>query len=177
MAMAPLVAAKVESPQPSRKVAENRGWTVDSLKIPEVSYQSLFSDDVKAEEQDSTILANIDKILSSSSPRFIKIVIFQSPILKTNAITSITSTPKSSNVSLPPSSIIPSVAPTRLSTSRPTTMTPHVTSASQITTPLRFSFRTSTTPSTTTLFKSRASTVSKAQASTHGPLPSPHWRH
>jgi len=52
--MAPLVAARVESPQSARKLAENKGWTVDSLKIPEVSYQSLFSDDAIAEEQEST---------------------------------------------------------------------------------------------------------------------------
>jgi len=47
-----------------------------------VSYQSLFSDDVKAEEQDSIILTIIDNILSSSSPRIIKIVDLPEPIFE-----------------------------------------------------------------------------------------------
>ncbi len=79
MVMAPLVAARIESPQTARKVMENKGWTVDSLKIPEISYKSLFDDDAKEEVVESTILATIDKILSSSSPGIIKIVDLPKP--------------------------------------------------------------------------------------------------
>jgi len=77
--MAPLVAARVESPQQARKLMEKKGWTIDSLTIPEVSYHSLFSDNAEAEELDSTILATIDKVLSSSYSGIIKIVDLPEP--------------------------------------------------------------------------------------------------
>lgn len=79
MVMAPLVAARAESPHPATKLVEDKGWTVDSLEIPEVSYKSLFDDDAKKEAVDSAILATIDKILSPSSPGIIKIVDLPEP--------------------------------------------------------------------------------------------------
>ena len=74
--MAPLVAAKAQVPQLATKPAENKdkGWTVQSLKIPEVSYNDLFKPNVEPKESDTLIISTIDKILSSSFPGIIKIV-------------------------------------------------------------------------------------------------------
>ena len=73
--MASLVAAKVESPQPASERAENKGWTVDTLKIPEIFYSDLFPDEIKQEQLDATLLSTLDKILSPSSPGIIKIIV------------------------------------------------------------------------------------------------------
>ena len=72
--MASLVAARVESPQPASERAENKGWTVDTLKIPEISYNDLFRDGIKQEQLDATLLSTLDKIISPFLPRIIKII-------------------------------------------------------------------------------------------------------
>ena len=65
---APLVAARAESSQPVSKRVIDKGWTVETLKIPEVSYGSLFGPDLSGEQVDATILSTLDKILSPSGP-------------------------------------------------------------------------------------------------------------
>ena len=79
--MAPLVAAKAQIPPLATKPAENKnkGWTVKSLNIPEVSYNDLFKADLQQQELDTIILSTIDKILSSSFPGIIKVVDLPEP--------------------------------------------------------------------------------------------------
>lgn len=72
--MASLVAAKVEGPQSANERAENKGCTVDTLKIPEISYNELFHEGIEQEQLDATILSTLDSILSSSSPGMIKVI-------------------------------------------------------------------------------------------------------
>lgn len=77
--MASLVAARVDSPQPAAKRTVPKGWTVDTLKIPEISYSDLSGKGLKQEQLDATILSTLDRILSSSSPGIVKIVDLPSP--------------------------------------------------------------------------------------------------
>ena len=74
--MAPLVAAQTQIPALATKSRENKkkGWVVQSLDIPEVSYKEIFKPNVQQQESDTIILSTIDKILSSSSPGIIKVV-------------------------------------------------------------------------------------------------------
>ena len=77
--MASLVAARADSPQPASKRAIPKGWTVDTLKIPEISFGDLFQGEIKQEKLDATILSILDRILSSSSPGIVKIVDLPNP--------------------------------------------------------------------------------------------------
>ncbi|CAF9921090.1 MAG: hypothetical protein ALECFALPRED_001711 [Alectoria fallacina] len=77
--MAPLVAARTDSPQPATKQAVPKGWTVDALKIPEISYSDLFREGLEKEQLDATILSILDRILSSSAPGIVKIIDLPSP--------------------------------------------------------------------------------------------------
>lgn len=77
--MASLVAARMDSPQPASVRAENKGWTVDTLQIPEISYSDLFREDISQEKLDATILSILDRILSSSCPGIIKITNLPNP--------------------------------------------------------------------------------------------------
>lgn len=77
--MASLVAAKVESPQSASERTENKGWTVETLKIPEISYNDLFREGIEKEELDAIILSTLDSILSSSSSGMIKIIDLPDP--------------------------------------------------------------------------------------------------
>lgn len=84
--MAPLVAAKTQSPSlATTKPAEetkDKGWSVQSLNIPEVSYNDLFKPDVPEQESDAIVLSTIDKILSPSFPGIIKVVDLPEPNLE-----------------------------------------------------------------------------------------------
>ncbi|MCJ1305449.1 hypothetical protein MMC08_008263 [Hypocenomyce scalaris] len=80
--MASLVAARSDRAQPARKRAITNGWTVDTLKIPEVSFNDLFREGIKQEQLDATILSIIDRILSSSSPGIVKIIHLPNPNLE-----------------------------------------------------------------------------------------------
>lgn len=77
--MAPLVAARADSPQPAARRAVPKGWTVDTLKIPEISYSDLFPEGMKQQQLNATILSTLDRILASSSPGIVKIVDLPKP--------------------------------------------------------------------------------------------------
>ena len=81
--MAPLVAAKAPIlPLATTKPTEetkDKGWSVQSLDMPEVSYNDLFKPDVREQESDAIILSTIDKILSPSFPGIIKVVDLPEP--------------------------------------------------------------------------------------------------
>ena len=69
--MAPLV-ARVDSPPSSPKFVVDKGWLVESLVIPEISYDDLFSAD--SEKNAIYNLSILDKILDQASPGIIKII-------------------------------------------------------------------------------------------------------
>lgn len=73
--MAPLV-ARAGSPQLAREEPVSKGWLVETLDIPEVSYHKLFR---KQQQLDATILSVLDKILSPSAPGIVKIVDLPAP--------------------------------------------------------------------------------------------------
>lgn len=70
--MASLIAARVEGPQPASERVENKRWTVDTLKIPEISYSDFFREEIKQKRLDATLLSTLNRIISSSSPGIIK---------------------------------------------------------------------------------------------------------
>lgn len=76
--MAPLV-ARTDSPQLARKEPVAKGWLVETLDIPAVSYRDLFGEGTKQEQLDATILSVLDKILSPSAPGIVKIVDLPAP--------------------------------------------------------------------------------------------------
>ncbi|KAI4625081.1 uncharacterized protein J4E87_004927 [Alternaria ethzedia] len=77
--MAPLVAAPADDLTASPAQAEVKGWTVDSLHIPEVSYSKLFAGELEPKDLEETILSIIDRILGSSAPGIVKIVDLPAP--------------------------------------------------------------------------------------------------
>ena len=80
--MAPIVAARAESSQSALNVEMTQGWTVENLKIPEVSYHDLFDPGVSQQQVEATIFSTIDKILSPMGPGLVKIVDLPAPSLK-----------------------------------------------------------------------------------------------
>ena len=77
--MATLVAVRLVEQQQTSEVPENKGWTVKSLEIPEVSYKDLFSEYLDQEQLNDIILSTIDKILSAAHPGIIKIADLPAP--------------------------------------------------------------------------------------------------
>lgn len=78
--MAPLV-GKSESPQPVlEKQTISKGWLVDPLEIPEISYQHIFPEESKQEEHSNEIILKVlDKLLGASSPGIVKVVDLPNP--------------------------------------------------------------------------------------------------
>lgn len=76
--MAPLV-ARADSPQLARKQNVAKGWLVETLNIPEISYHDLFREGMTQEQLDATILSVLDKILSPSSSGIVKVVDLPAP--------------------------------------------------------------------------------------------------
>lgn len=76
--MAPLV-ARADSPQLVRKEPIPKGWLVETLDIPKISYHELFGEGMKQEQLDAIILSVLDKILSPSAPGIVKIVDLPAP--------------------------------------------------------------------------------------------------
>ena len=68
------LAARPDSPEAAAKPAVTQGWTVESLKIPEISYKALFREDMSQKELDIVSLDVLDKILSSSAAGIVKII-------------------------------------------------------------------------------------------------------
>ena len=77
--MAPLVASRTDSARSENADAPAKGWTVDTVKIPEVSYHDLFPEDIKREQLDATILSTLDMILGSTTAAIVKIVDLPEP--------------------------------------------------------------------------------------------------
>ena len=77
--MAPLVACRTDSPKSENVDTPAKGWTVDTLKIPEVSYHDLFPEHIKREQLEATILSTLDMILGSSAAAIVKIVDLPDP--------------------------------------------------------------------------------------------------
>ena len=77
--MAPLVASRTDSPKSENVDTRAKGWTVDTLKIPEISYHDLFPEHIKREQLDATILSTLDIILGSSTAAIVKIVDLPEP--------------------------------------------------------------------------------------------------
>ena len=76
--MAPLV-ARADSPQLARKERVAKGWLVETLDIPEISYHDLFREEMTQEQLDATILSVLDKILSPSASGIVKVVDLPAP--------------------------------------------------------------------------------------------------
>ncbi|MCJ1477071.1 hypothetical protein MMC13_005742 [Lambiella insularis] len=71
--MAPLV-AKAESTQTGSERPKPKGWLVDSLKIPEISYHDIARKDLPQKEHDLKAIEILDKILDPSLPGIVKVV-------------------------------------------------------------------------------------------------------
>ena len=81
--MAPLV-GRPESPQLALKEEPiSKGWLVDALGIPEISYRGIFPDGSKQEERSNDItLEVLNKLLDASLPGIMKIVDLPEPNLE-----------------------------------------------------------------------------------------------
>ncbi|CAF9939521.1 hypothetical protein IMSHALPRED_001536 [Imshaugia aleurites] len=76
--MAPLV-ARSENPQLAlEEEASPKGWLVDTLRIPEISYKDIFGS--KEEEHSNEVIIGVmDELLGASSPGIVKIVDLPDP--------------------------------------------------------------------------------------------------
>ena len=79
--MAPLV-GRSENPQSALKKEEPilKGWLVDALEIPKISYQDIFPEGPEQEERSNhSTLQVLNKLLDASSPGIVKIVDLPNP--------------------------------------------------------------------------------------------------
>lgn len=76
--IAPL-AANADSPHLAQNQSVVKGWLVETLDIPEVSYHELFREGMKQEQLDAAVLSVLDKILSPSAPGIVKVIGLPAP--------------------------------------------------------------------------------------------------
>lgn len=78
--MAPFV-GRSESPRPALEEKHiSKGWLVDALEIPEISYHDIFADRSKQRERSNhTTIEVLNKLLDISSPGIVKIVELPDP--------------------------------------------------------------------------------------------------
>ena len=78
--MAPMV-GRSESAQPAfEEQAISKGWLVETLEIPEISYQDIFAEGSNQEKHSNDVtLRVLDKLLDVSSPGILKIVDLPEP--------------------------------------------------------------------------------------------------
>ena len=78
--MAPLV-GRSENPQPAfEEQPISKGWLVETLEIPQISYQDIFAEGSNQEKHPNDVtLKVLDKLLDSSSPGILKIIDLPEP--------------------------------------------------------------------------------------------------
>ncbi len=77
--MGPIVASSTKNIALTKKPSSDKGWTVETLDIPEISYKELFAADIKREQLDTLMLSVLDHLLHPSSPGIIKIIDMPDP--------------------------------------------------------------------------------------------------
>lgn len=80
--MAPLVASKPPGTTAIKPTELNKGWTVDKLEIPSISYKAIFKDGISQEALDELTLTVIDHLLLPTSPGMIRMVDLPDPVME-----------------------------------------------------------------------------------------------
>ena len=168
--MAPLV-ARLDGPKKAAATPTGRGWLVDTLVIPEVSYNDIVQAAPTLEKPNNELALEIlDRLLNPSSPGIVKVINLPEPNVKEEK------THKSNINTFVLKSLFGSVFVHPIRGSDQTfNVSSHdhdaqraVGLANYDTTQLLLPH--SITPSTIALSKSKASMASKAKAKTHGSL-------
>lgn len=77
--MAPIVARRTSDDSQTKATASAKGWTVETLKIPEISYKELFDTYTEQERLNALMLSILDYLLSPSFPGLVKVVDLPNP--------------------------------------------------------------------------------------------------
>ena len=77
--MGPIVASSTKDTKLTEKPSLDKGWTVEKLTIPEISYKELFATDAERKRADKLTLSLLDHLLHPSSPGIIKVIDMPDP--------------------------------------------------------------------------------------------------
>ncbi|KAK5120446.1 hypothetical protein LTR85_006385 [Meristemomyces frigidus] len=72
--MAPIVALLPHGETAPKPSDMNKGWTLHTLDIPEVSYKDIFADNIQQERMNDLMLTILDHLLLPTSPGLVRVV-------------------------------------------------------------------------------------------------------